>query len=96
MDLGIDNSKKMIRLDCKYQRTVVDLLSSYGINISSEKWRSQLNVYIEYSYEPWTTAAFDYEMYFDEESEIMFDYAVFLITTHLERVEHLERCLAEV
>lgn len=96
MDLVIDNSKKMIRIDSKYQRNVVDLLSSYGINISLERWRSQANAYALYESEPWLTDGFDYEMYFDDESEKMFDYAVFLITTHLERVEHLERCLAEV
>lgn len=96
MDLVIDNSKRMIKIDNKYKRNVVDLLSSYGVNISSTKWRSQANVYIEYEYEPWITDGFDYEMYFNNEPEEMFDFAAFLITTHLERVEHLERCLTEV
>lgn len=95
MDLVIDNSKRMIKVDCKYQRNIVNLLSGYDINISSEKWHSKLNDCLVFVYEPWTTDGFDYEMYFDNEPERIFNFAAFLITAHLERVEHLERCLAE-
>ena len=96
MDLVIDNSKRMIRIDTKCQKSVADLLSSYNINISSEKWQSKFNDFAVYDYEPWAVDGFNYEMYFDNESEEIFNFAAFLITTYLERVEHLERCLAEV
>lgn len=96
MDLVIDNDKRMIKIDSKYQWSVVDLLNNYSINISSEKWRSKLDICDEYDYAPWITDGFDYEMYFNDKLERMFDFAAFLITAHLEHVEHLERCLAEV
>lgn len=96
MDLVVDNSKRMIRLDSKYHKSIINLLYSYGINISSEKWRSMFNTYVEYDYEPFISAGFDYEMYFGDEPEGVFDFAAFLITRQLERIELLERMYAEV
>lgn len=96
MDLVVDNNKRMIRFDNKYHKSIINLLYSYGIIISSEKWRSQFNTYVEYDCEPWVSAGFDCEMYFNNEPEGVFDFAAFLITRHLERIELFERMYAEV